>query len=318
MSIGRLNGLIGQAEEYFSSRDYKKFWESVKEINGILQNLHLATQNRQEIQDWLNDRCSKAKSNMAAQTEERKNSSFGKRKLVEITIRQAIAVTHSASTSQDLARANELLKKASERMKDGYNNGFGTSYMLTVHDGVLTREDRDWCSDLWHEAKDGIEDRRQQINDDNYRYFSGQAAQAFNEAHAGNGRRAKDIIKETQEEMQSTSMTADQFSIVRRNIATAWQLADSIQHQKREDWKKNQRDYIRRLEELVDKNEDVIARIEGQISHCEDLKAGARSDDYAEMVQGWINEKNTKIDDIESTNRELRDKIREAKRQLND
>lgn len=316
MSKERLRRLIDEAEGQFGSNDFKGFWATIGQINELMQNVQLAPQSYHEIRDWQNDRCERAKQQMAAKQRAYKEDSAGKRKLVETTIRQAMSTTTNAESSQDLARAIELLKQASERMKVGYSAGFDLSYSLTTHEGRLTREDREQCNELWREARNGIESRRQEIHDRNYRHFAAKASRAYNEAHAGNGREAKDLVKEIQAEMKGVSMSGDQFQIIRDQLDKAWQSAVSHQRAKHEEWERKTRDFIERMKALIDKNENVIARIEGQIDHCEGLLATARGDDFASQVQGWIDEKRRKIEDIQETNREVSAKIRDAESKL--
>ena len=316
MSEERINHLMDQAEGQLRSKDFKGFWGTIKQINELAGSSRLTRRSYQEMRDWQNEWCERAKGEMEARERASREDSAGKRRLVETTIRQAMSMTTNAESSQDLARANELLKQASERMKVGYSAGFGVSYSLTTHEGRLTREDREHCNELWREARDGIEYRRQEIHDRNYRHFYAQASRAYNEARAGNAREAKDLVKHIQAEMKGVSMSGDQSQIIRDHLNDAWQEAVSYQRAKHEEWERKTRDFIDRMEALMSKNEDVIARLEGQIDHCEDLLANARGDDFASQVQGWIDEKRRKIEDIQETNREIREKIRDAESRL--
>jgi uncharacterized protein YaaN involved in tellurite resistance len=74
--------------------------------------------------------------------------------------------------------------------------------------------------------------------------------------------------------------------------------------------------HVERWTELYEKNEDVVAKLEQQIEECEEMESNAKSDDFAERVRGWIDEKMAKIRDIQRTNRELEEKIRSAKSKL--
>ena len=92
--------------------------------------------------------------------------------------------------------------------------------------------------------------------------------------------------------------------------------ARDIQEEKNEAWRERMEEHIDRWRALIDKNEEVIERLRGQIEHCEDIRADARTDDFADEVQGWIDEKERKIDDIEATNSELWRKISEVEAKL--
>ncbi|KXK23074.1 MAG: hypothetical protein QY327_05555 [Fimbriimonadaceae bacterium] len=89
-----------------------------------------------------------------------------------------------------------------------------------------------------------------------------------------------------------------------------------MQEQKHEEWVERNREHLDRWHAQIDKGEDMIEKLKGQIDHCEDLKADARSDDFADQVQGWIEEKERIIDDIESRNAELWEKIRDVEARL--
>jgi len=63
--------------------------------------------------------------------------------------------------------------------------------------------------------------------------------------------------------------------------------------------------------------EREIEAIEGQIDHCRDLEAGAKTDDFADKVRGWIEEKYEKIrakrrfiEELDEQIRSIKDKIR--------
>ena len=83
------------------------------------------------------------------------------------------------------------------------------------------------------------------------------------------------------------------------------------------EWRNRMEDNVDRWSSLIQKNEDVISRIENQIDHCQDLEQDARSSDFAYTVRGWIEEKYQKINDIRQTNRELEEKIRSVQNKLN-
>jgi len=89
-----------------------------------------------------------------------------------------------------------------------------------------------------------------------------------------------------------------------------------MQEQKHEEWVERNREHLDRWHAQIDKGEDMIERLKGQIDHCEDLKTDATSDDFADQVQGWIDEKERIIDDIESRNSEPWEKIRDVEARL--
>jgi hypothetical protein len=63
-------------------------------------------------------------------------------------------------------------------------------------------------------------------------------------------------------------------------------------------------------------SEDVIAGIERDVDRCEEMEAEARTEEFADTVRGWIEEKYRKIEDIRGTNRELEEKIRSVESKI--
>lgn len=91
---------------------------------------------------------------------------------------------------------------------------------------------------------------------------------------------------------------------------------DEDRERRQSEWRDRMHDKLDRLRELINKNEDVIERLDQQIAHCEDLRDNARTGDFADEVGGWIDEKERKKEDILQTNQELWDKIAEIERKL--
>lgn len=75
-------------------------------------------------------------------------------------------------------------------------------------------------------------------------------------------------------------------------------------------------DHVERWTDLIQKNEGVSSRLEDQIDRLEVEARNARSDEYADRVRGWIEEKYQKIRDIRETNRELEERIRSVKSRM--
>ena len=74
--------------------------------------------------------------------------------------------------------------------------------------------------------------------------------------------------------------------------------------------------HVERWTELMEKNENVVASLEDQIEKCEEMESTARSEEFADTVRGWIEEKLDKIRDIRRTNEELEERIRSVKNRL--
>ena len=89
------------------------------------------------------------------------------------------------------------------------------------------------------------------------------------------------------------------------------------ERQKREkEYSKRMKGHTERWSKLIVKNEDVILRIEKDIEKCQEMKRNARSSEFADTVQKWIEEKYQKIEDIRETNRKLKEKINSVKSEI--
>ena len=79
--------------------------------------------------------------------------------------------------------------------------------------------------------------------------------------------------------------------------------------------RENRKQY-RRWEKNIQNSENFISRLEEQIRDLEDKAANARTDDFADKVRGWIDEKEEKISEVRGQIRNWEDKIDSARRSL--
>lgn len=71
-----------------------------------------------------------------------------------------------------------------------------------------------------------------------------------------------------------------------------------------------------RLAGLREKNESVVSRLQQQIDDLEQKIDTAWNENWAEEARGWVREKYEKIRDIEQTNDELEEQIRDIQNGL--
>ena len=211
-------------------------------------------------------------------------------------------------------------------MKGGWG-GFNVSTDLVEtalgNEGKLSSEDRDQCWEKWKEANEVIKFRRQELWESNYNHFRSKASDALNTAHYGEPREAKSKVKDIQREMKGTQMSKAQFQEIHNLLDDAWRKASSRlkeayreRQRKHEEWRDRMQEHTERWRSLVQKNEDVISRIENQIDKCQEMERNARSPEFANTVRGWIEEKYRKISKIRETNIELEEKISSVKSKI--
>ena len=73
---------------------------------------------------------------------------------------------------------------------------------------------------------------------------------------------------------------------------------------------------IERFQDFIRENNDKITYIQNKIAEDEDRRDNARTTDFADKVQGWIDEKAEKILDKERRNSELLEKIADIEAKL--
>ena len=76
-------------------------------------------------------------------------------------------------------------------------------------------------------------------------------------------------------------------------------------------------DHISRWEADINRGEDFVRRLEGQIDDLHDKLPNAWSDDYVSNIEGWIREKEHIITDVQRRNQETQEKIDDVRRKLN-
>jgi hypothetical protein len=208
---------------------------------------------------------------------------------------------HGAESGQDLRRANEMLQAVLEKLKDK------THPML--------HEDHDACWQKWVSIKETIKYRRQFICDFNYGKFKGEAYEAKGLAEEF-PREAKEKVKETQRAMKGRTMDRWQFDEINTVLEEAFQTASGILRRRYEAGQEKMREAKSRKLGRIDHLRDIVSNIQRDIDNCRDKQRDARSSEFANTVQGWIDEKYDKIRDIENTIRELEDVVRDIDSKL--
>ncbi len=300
-----------------------EFWVHAKEISGMFKTLKpLLQEDREMLWAKFSFTCEAVKKEL----ESRRDQSKQKRDLIESKIQEARYQAQGAGTFSELSEAKSMLNEALQWMKDGWG-GFNITTqvfqeMVLLNEGKLLREDRDQCWEKWKEANDAIKHKRQELCNLNYEHFHSKAYDALDSAHY-NPREAKSMVMEIQQEMKGKQMTKPQFQEIHDVLNNAWQEANSRlkeayqeRQQKHQEWLERMQGHIERWSELIEKNEDVIAGIERDVDRCEEMEAEARTEEFADTVRGWIEEKYRKIEDIRGTNRELEEKVRSVESKI--
>lgn len=187
----------------------------------------------------------------------------------------------------------------------------------------LLKGDRQECWDLWREINDLLPHRREEIFGANYDDLRGEVGRVANLATYGDPHEALQAIQAVQRRIKSAELTGDQRRWLRETLQEYWNTAVShIEERRRErarkhaEWKGHMEEKLNRLEALHEKNDGIVARLRNQIDDLESKIAEAWNDDWADRARGWVQEKYDKIADIERTNEELEEKMREIRSNL--
>ena len=321
----RLDQEISALESRRDGQQYRDFWSYAKQISELFKSLQpLRREDRERLWGRFSTLCSSTKEQQAVTSEKRKMGSREKRAIIEGKIHDAYYAAKGSSSGEELSRARSLLAEALAWMKNGWA-GFNmqTEFVQEAvfgNEGRLLREDREACWERWKEVNDAIQSRRQELYYLNYTQLREEAGDALHEASCGNPHEALSKVKSTQAHLKITEMSRPNRQAIRELLDSAWNTAIArIEEQRAEKTRKHTQwlsscdERIERWTALIDKNEGVIARLEDQISHLEDMASSARTDDFADKVRGWIEEKYEKIRDIRQTNSDLEQKISSLK-----
>lgn len=314
--IRGLNNFIGIA----GGVDYKGFWERVKYINTLLNDLRPTTrEDLNRLRSQMSDFCKTVKSTMQNERETLARYSREKRNMAMERINQARGYTTGGP--EDLTKASELLKEAIAIMKNGWDGivNLQTEFVKTAfgNEGRLTKEDREECWDAYVSAQDNLRSCRQSLYDFHYGQASSAVSAAVEAANHSETKYARELIKEAQQVMKNAYLQRDQRQRLRDDLNRAWDIVSSRIEEKTRQWRQRQEDGIAILEGALEKAENAADRVRQNISNNESKLYGNCSDSYRDRVEGWISEGHTKLSDIESSISSLGAKIQDARSRLN-
>ena len=96
-------------------------------------------------------------------------------------------------------------------------------------------------------------------------------------------------------------------------------LCDEAKYQREQAdqaWRGHQRELIDRFQDFIHQNNEKITHLQNKVAEDEDRRDNARTTDFADKVQGWIDEKQERIQETERRNSELMDKIADIEAKL--
>jgi hypothetical protein len=288
------------------SVNLREFWACVKGLNELLKTLMpVPSAERKSIRTKLDELCQKAKQIRESQD----NDSRVKRELVESKISDALARTRG--DADDLRRARELLNEALAWMKNGWEGFNCTTQLFSFSPGKMNRQDHDRCWKQWQEVHDAIHSKHRELCDCNWDRFRSEAREASGNAET-NPRLAKEQVKATQRRMRGAIMSKEQFEDINQMLDEVWSRATSSTKRRSDEWRERK---IATKRAFIEQKEELITRLEAQIDDCQEMEASAKTEEHAERIRGWIEEKYKIIESLRRFVEELERQIREIEAQ---
>jgi hypothetical protein len=273
-------------------RQWGSFWAHVKEINQLFKTTKpLAPEDRSRLFERLSEICEAAKEGITRSFD----GSSQKRNVVEGKIDDAASCTRADLSEENLEKARERLDEARQWMTDGWKEFNATTQLLTFNEGKMTREDRDACWQKWKQANDDWWSRRRELQGDNASEFRRQAQDAYNEACSGDTRKAKEMVQAVQRDMKGKTMAPDQFVDVRHWLDKAWAKASEVAQERHGAYQERKEQTRKHLEAEVEKLEGWLEKAIENRDQNETRVAGARTEEFADEVRGWIEQDEEKI-----------------------
>jgi len=155
---------ISQLRLVLDEQQYGDFWTTVQDVVRLFKDIKPLTSNdRARLWSDFGPLCERAKDEQARARERRATASRQKRDVVESALNDAYWQARGADSWNDLARANALLAQARSWMNDGWAQVSLADGLVHLSDGRLIKTDRDACWARWHEVKDLIQQRRDDL-----------------------------------------------------------------------------------------------------------------------------------------------------------
>lgn len=304
-------GLFSDLTGIFVKRNYRSFWERVKEINELFKTLKpLKREDRERSWNQLHNLCERVKREQNEGWEKRKRASQEEQDIIFRLVKDAHNWSEGAKEIRDIDQGRLCLTQAMDRLK-------GNKQIL--------KEDHDHCFNAWKEANEALRHGRERVSENNWSNVRSDIQDILHKAQYGDPYEAQEDIKSCQTTtLKSTVLTSAKFEEARSLLDLAWKTASEriakTKEEKRrrgEEWRDRQKSHVERWQANIEKAESTISRVLDQIRNCERMRDEASTGEFAGTVQGWIDEKEGFIKDVEGNIREWERKIRETEDKLN-
>ena len=301
------SGLLGIIEYY----RYGEFWTHAKQITEMFKTLKpLLRKDREPLWQRYQNACDEMR---AVQNKEQENSRIN-RESIESKIKDAYFRAGGSAGISGVLADEKMLDEARAMQTEAIN---------LMKERSLSKQDREACWQYWREVNTSIAQKREQLQEYNYHNIKAEVDNAYNAAYQGDPYDAQQSIKAVQSAMRGLRIEKFHRQELYDWLNKAWQETISrIGKIKQENggkyqaWRERTEGHLARWEENIRKSGEYISSLEDQIERLEEQERGARSDDFAAMVRGWIDEKYGKIAEVNGQIRDLEGKIMDTRAKL--
>lgn len=283
-----------------------------KQIRGLLSSLK--REDAERLSAMLDAVCAETKIREGQEWAERRQRSKQEKVLILRLLREADCAARAANDSDDLSRARQKHADALDRMRSRGKRP----------EEKMLRGDHEECWQAYQGVRRCIDGRFVWLADLHYGQLSGETAQVEHDASAGDDPWVvQNQIRDLQRRTRGSTLKEVQREDLRRRLESAWETTSfRIAEKKREgrrrydEWQQRAIERIDRLRALVDKNGQVVRSQEANIQKLHGEIATAATPEHESRCQGWIEESEIRIRDIERTNRDLEAEIRSLRERL--
>ncbi|GDX52118.1 hypothetical protein LBMAG27_11650 [Bacteroidota bacterium] len=337
-NVDALRNEIAILENYplHKEEDIRNFHEKVKTVNNLFRGLNplLKKEDSGELLTRFNSASARVLQFREELNKQKQQFIDSKKAVVKARITDA-----ENKIEEHYSECISILKQVSDWLKEGkVDLKYAQTIYPEMNDIVLSVKlglnDLDELWTLWKQVREKSDVGKKNIWDVNYNLCKSELMTIEDHAKNGDPYDATKAIMEMQRRLRDFKMSNEQSEEIKKTLNDLWEQAnlrikekkdhfkeenkrkrDEFQ-QKKQEWLNKTKSAYERFSSLVAKNKEVIEKAAEQVSQLIDERDTARSDAYKNRIQVWIDEKETKINDIKKTNDELQAKIDNMKKEL--
>lgn len=309
-TLADLPGLSDIAVPFFTRRrDYKTFWEKVKQINVLFKGSRLFREDREHLWGRHRELCDEVKRLQDQEWRDREAASQTSRDRIWSELKSARPICDWADSVGELQRAEGHLTKAMELLND--------------KNVYLLREHREECWSEWKDLKRIAFEKRERLWGLTYETLRSEIGSISSTATYDDPHQALRDIKALQQRIRETDLKREQRQLLRDEVQPWWDKAVSRIEERREEVKKKQEEWRDRMEtkrdrmlEIRERQLEYLNRLKDQIDDLEEQASSARTEEHAERVRGWIQQRLEKMEEVQRGIVELQEKISDVTERL--